>query len=138
MKIVLQYSFALLLTILVCSAYEADAQGCVAVRNMSSWSLGAADSVQMNAWQFSLNYRYFRSYKHFRGSEEEEERVEQGTEVINNDNSVLFGITYALNRRWSLAAIIPYINVDRSSLYEYYVNESGNSLCHMHGLGLAD
>jgi len=138
MKIRLQYSLALLFILLTCYAIDSNAQGCVAVRNMSSWSLGAADSVQMNAWQFSLNYRYFRSYKHFRGSEEEEERVEQGTEVINNDNSVLFGITYSLNRRWSLAAIIPYINVDRSSLYEHYGNTPGNPRFHTQAVGLGD
>jgi hypothetical protein len=138
MKIHLQYSLALLFILLTCCVLDSNAQGCVAVRNMSSWSLGAADSVQMNAWQFSLNYRYFRSYKHFRGSEEEEERVEQGTEVINNDNSVLFGITYALNRRWSLAAIIPYINVDRSSLYEHYGNTPGNPRFHTQAVGLGD
>ena len=105
---------------------------------MSSWSLGAADSVQMNAWQFSLNYRYFRSYKHFRGSEEEEERVEQGTEVINNDNSVLFGISYSLSRRWSLSTIIPFLNIDRSSLYEHYGNTPGNPRFHTQARGLGD
>lgn len=138
MKIYLQYSFGLLITLLTCYAIDSSAQGCVAVRNMSSWSLGAADSVQVNAWQFSLNYRYFRSYKHFRGSHEETERVEQGTEVINHDNSVLFGVTYSLNRRWSLAATIPYINVDRSSLYEHYGNTPGNPRFHTQGIGLGD
>ena len=138
MKIRLQYSFALLLVLLACCAIDSNAQGCVAVRNMSSWSLGAADSVQMNAWQFSLNYRYFRSYKHFRGSEEEEERVEQGTEVINNDNSVLFGISYSLSRRWSLSTIIPFLNIDRSSLYEHYGNTPGNPRFHTQARGLGD
>jgi len=92
----------------------------------------------MNAWQFSLNYRYFRSYKHFRGSEEEEERVEQGTEVINNDNSVLFGISYSLSRRWSLSTIIPFLNIDRSSLYEHYGNTPGNPRFHTQARGLGD
>src|SRR6186713_3376271 len=100
MKLRLYYLYTLLLVVLSGLCVDSNAQGCVAVRNMSAWSLGAADSIQTNAWQFSLNYRYFRSYKHFRGSEEEEERVEQGTEVINNDNSILAGISYSLNKRW--------------------------------------
>jgi len=90
---------------------------------MASWSLGP-DSTQSKAWQFSLNYRYFRSYKHFRGREEEKNRVEQGSEVINNDNSLLLGISYNLNRRWSVSAVIPYLSIDRSSLYEHYGNPS--------------
>ena len=32
---------------------DSNAQGCVAVRNMSSWSIGG-DSLQSKAWQFSL------------------------------------------------------------------------------------
>ena len=40
MKIRLQYSLALLFILLTCYAIDSNAQGCVAVRNMSSWSLG--------------------------------------------------------------------------------------------------
>lgn len=105
---------------------ETNAQGCVAVRNMASTCGIAFDSLQHNSpWQFSLNYRYFRSYKHFRGSHEETERVEEGTEVINNDNSVILGASYTLNNRWSFAAIIPFVYIDRSSLYEHKGNNSG-------------
>jgi hypothetical protein len=142
MKTHLYYSAVLLLFLLIGSNLDSNAQGCVAVRNMSSWSLGA-DSVQRNGWQFSLNYRYFRSYKHFRGSEEEKHRVEQGTEVINNDNSLLLGISYSLSNRWSLSAVIPYINIDRSSLYEHYGNPTPsnptlNPRFHTQARGLGD
>jgi len=126
MKSRFYYSLIVLLTALVAINFDSNAQGCVAVRNMSSWSLGA-DSTQLNAWQFSLNYRYFRSYKHFRGSHEETHRVEEGSEVINNDNSFLFGISYTLNKRWSVSALIPYIDIDRSSLYEHYGNPTPNN-----------
>jgi hypothetical protein len=77
---------------------------------------------ESKGFQLSLNYRYFRSYKHFRGKEEEENRVKEGTEVINHDNSVLAGISYTFNKRWSVATTIPYMNIDRSSLYEHYGN----------------
>jgi len=138
MKSRLHYILTFLILIFAGFAIDSNAQGCVAVRNMSSWSLGAADSVQMNSWQFSLNYRYFRSYKHFRGSEEEEERVEQGTEVINNDNSLLMGISYSLNKRWSVSTVIPLLYIDRSSLYEHYGNTPGNPRFHTQGQGLGD
>jgi hypothetical protein len=137
------YYFVLIFSMLILG-YNLDtsAQGCVAVRNMSSWSLGI-DTVQTKTWQFSLNYRYFRSYKHFRGSHEETERVENGTEVINNDNSLLFGISYALNNRWSVSTVIPYLNIDRSSLYEHYGNPTPsnptiNPRFHTQARGLGD
>jgi hypothetical protein len=138
MKPRLYYLYTFLLLLLAGFGMDANAQGCVAVRNMSAWSMGAADSVQTNAWQFSLNYRYFRSYKHFRGSHEEKERVEQGTEVINNDNSLLMGVSYNLNRRWSVTAIIPLMYIDRSSLYEHYGNAPGNPRFHTQSQGLGD
>jgi hypothetical protein len=106
---------------------SASAQGCVAVKNMSSCSLNWGTDQNYSGWQASLNYRYFRSYKHFRGKHEETERVEQGTEVINNDNSVNLGITYTFNSKWSVSAYVPYIWIDRSSLYEHQGNPSATN-----------
>jgi len=96
-------------------------QGCVAVKNMGSCPL-SYDSSYTKDFQVSVNYRYFRSYKHFVGSHEETHRVEQGTEVINNDNSINLGLNYSFNQRWSAAVILPYIFIDRSSMYEHLGN----------------
>jgi hypothetical protein len=126
MKTRLYYSIILTAFLLTAFQLDADAQGCVAVRNMSSWSLGG-DSLHTKAFQFSLNYRYFRSYKHFRGSHEEANRVQDGTEVINHDISLLFGISYALDHRWTVSAVIPYLDIDRSSLYEHYGNPNASN-----------
>lgn len=123
---------------------ELNAQGCVAVRNMSSSCSTSFDSLdQGGRWQLSINYRYFRSFRHFRGREEEKHRVEQGTEVINNDNSVLMGVSYMITNKWSVAATIPYINIDRSSLYEHYGNPNNsnptlNPRFHTQSQGLGD
>jgi len=136
MKKLLHFSMVLI-TLLAASVVDTLAQGCVAVRNMATCSINF-DSTQNNSWQFSLNYRYFRSFRHFRGKEEEEERVEQGTEVINNDNSVLAGINYTLNKRWSFGLTLPYIYIDRSSLYEHYGNTPGNPRFHTQAQGLGD
>lgn len=136
MKKYLLFSIVLV-SLLASSAIDTLAQGCVAVRNMASCSLNY-DSTQNSAWQFSLNYRYFRSFRHFRGKEEEAERVEQGTEVINNDNSILAGISYTVNKRWSFGLTIPYLYIDRSSLYEHYGNTPGNPRFHTQAQGLGD
>jgi len=135
------FSLVLLFAFLMVTS-ETVAQGCVAVRNMSSWA-PVGDSLNNSSWQFSLNYRYFRSYKHFRGSHEEKHRVEQGSEVINNDNSFLFGIGYTINPKWSVSAIIPYLDIDRSSLYEHYgnptqANPTINPRFHTQARGLGD
>lgn len=94
------------------------AQGCVAVKNMSSHSLNFGDETA-KGWQFSINYRYFRSFRHFKGKEEQKERLEKNTEVINNDNSVILGIDYRINHKWNLTVALPYVYIDRSSLYEH-------------------
>ncbi len=116
-------AFAFVLTF----SESAFAQGCVAVKNMSSCSLNWGTDQNYSGWQASLNYRYFKSYKHFRGKHEETERVENGTEVINNDNSINLGATYTFNSRWSVSAFVPYIWIDRSSLYEHQGNPSQNN-----------
>ena len=69
--------------------------------------------------------------------------MEQGTEVINNDNSILLGVSYNLNNRWSVSTVIPYLIIDRSSLYEHYGNPSAsnptiNPRFHTQARGLGD
>lgn len=130
------YYLSLALVGMMLAYTEGAAQGCVAVRNMSSCAL-EFDSTASSSWQFSLNYRYFRSFRHFRGTHEEKERVENETEVINNDNSILLGISYTINRRWSVSATIPLIYIDRSSLYEHKGNNSGERY-HTSSQGLGD
>src|SRR3546814_42374 len=114
------YLYSCLCIVIACffACSSAQAQGCVAVKNMSSPGLNFGDDTH-KGWQFSLNYRFFRSYKHFRGTHEEKERVENGTQVINNDNSINVGVSYMFNHRWSATVSIPYMWIDRSSLYEH-------------------
>ncbi|HEY5916549.1 MAG TPA: hypothetical protein VIU13_04075 [Chryseolinea sp.] len=136
MNKILRFSI-FLVTALILIIADSYGQGCVAVRNMASTALGF-DSVRTNSWSVSANYRYFRSFRHFRGTDEETERVEQGTEVINNDNSLLIGINYTANNRFSFGMTIPYIYIDRSSLYEHYGNTPGNPRFHTQAQGIGD
>lgn len=117
-------------------------QGCVAVRNMSGCSLTHDSVSSADKFLVSLNYRYFRSYKHFRGDHEEKERVENGTEVINNDNSIILGINYYVNRKLSVGVSVPFLFIDRSSMYEHYGNSPsanpGRNRFHTQSQGLGD
>jgi hypothetical protein len=102
------------------------AQGCVAIRGMSACSPGAtsADFFKQQNGKFQINagYRFFRSFRHFRGDHEESERVENGTEVINVAHALDLGLTYQPSTRWSISVNLPIQHNDRSSLYEHYGN----------------
>jgi hypothetical protein len=130
---------------LIISLNYADAQGCVAIRsNGASCTMdGAHSEVTLNTpdrWLFSVNTRYFKSYKHFVGREEQKERKEAGTEVINYTVSTELGLNRKLNNRWALGLFVPVINNVRSSLYEHYGNasESPNARNKTRSFGLGD
>lgn len=108
-------------------ANEGFSQGCVAVRHMSCTATNALTSSEYfkqknGQWQVSMGYRYFRSFRHFRGDVEEHERLEQNTEVINLSHALDLGISYQPNARLAFGINLPIQYNDRSSLYEHYGN----------------
>ena len=113
------YSFVSCMLVAFLAPTAVQAQGCVAVKNMASHSLNFGDESSTKGWQFSLNYRYFRSFRHFKGKEEQKERLVNKNEVINNDNSIILGVDYRVSSHWNISASIPFIFIDRSSLYEH-------------------
>ncbi len=100
----------------------AQSQGCVAIRGAGGAACNMMDhmkNLDSAGWMFSSNTRYFRSYKHFVGTEEQKQRVANGTEVINHAYSLDFGLTRVFNKRWSMSVYVPIIANTRSSLYEH-------------------
>jgi hypothetical protein len=100
-------------------------QGCIAVRPMACATGNPNSPASMmhgGQFQVSASYRFLHSYKHFVGRVEQHERVEKGTEVINDSHAFDFGLNYAVNSRLNFAFNIPFINNGRSSLYEHYGN----------------
>ena len=53
--------------------------------------------------------------------------------MINDDNSILLGAQYALNKRWSFSAILPVVYISRSSLYEH--DRQNRYSTHSQGIG---
>lgn len=112
--------YALLAACLLTSGL-AYSQGCVAIRHFSSCSgahpednvLGPGDLM------LSANYRYFKSFRHFRGTEEEPDRVANQTEVINHSHAWDFVATYGISSRWYASLVVPTVINTRSSLYEH-------------------
>ena len=101
---------------------SAFAQGCVAVRcNTLSFgaSGGASSFLDEGDWQLSLAHRWFKSDRHFIDDSEQEERQEEGTEVINDVHTVDLSLTHAFTKRFSVGFTLPFISARRSSLYEH-------------------
>lgn len=96
------------------------AQGCVAIKGTAGVCSRPADA---KGWELNLNNRYFKSYKHFVGTDEQKERVEKKTNVINHAYELDITVTRNLNSRMSIAATLPILAFSRTSLYEHYQTE---------------
>lgn len=105
--------------------YTAISQGCVAIRSSGN-TCSMAKPGQDKGWAFNFNNRYFKSYKHFVGTEEQKHRVDSGTEVINHNFSWDLTLTRTFDKYWSLAVSVPIISNVRSSLYEHGGNSPYN------------
>lgn len=129
-KIIMKQTFTLfILVVLLSFSSNLFAQGCVAIRGVGgSCTLNTGANVK--GWQLQANSRYFKSYKHFVGTIEQKERVENGTEVINHSFSADFTLNRILNNRWSLALNMPFLSNVRSSLYEHGGNAGGAAARH--------
>src|ERR1700741_1280140 len=91
-------------------------QGCVAIKGTAGICSRPTD---VKGWEMNLNNRYFKSYKHFVGTIEQEHREKEGSNVINYSYELDITATRTLNSRWSLALTVPIMYFARSSLYEH-------------------
>lgn len=113
-----------------------NAQGCVAIRHFSSCVGNTLESNLLGEGdiQIGSNYRYFKSFRHFRGTHEEPDRVSNETEVINHSHSWDFFLTYGITDRLYTSITIPTVINTRSSLYEHGREERNTT----YSRGLAD
>lgn len=116
--------------------HQITAQGCVAIRHFSSCVGNTLENNLLGPGdiQIGSNYRYFKSFRHFRGTEEEPDRVSNDTEVINHSHSWDFFLTYGISNRLYASVTIPTVINTRSSLYEHGRNERNTTFSR----GLAD
>ncbi|MEO6549867.1 MAG: hypothetical protein ABIN94_17830 [Ferruginibacter sp.] len=97
--------------------YNVNAQGCVAVRQMGGvCALNATNSYNLSKGdlQVGLNYRYFHSWRHFVGSEEQKQRETLGNAVNIFSHAVDLNLSYGLTNRLQLNVSIPYVHNERS------------------------
>lgn len=111
-----QVIICLVAVVLTATGNTLHAQGCVAIRGTAG-ICGKPSSGK--GWDLNLNNRYFNSYKHFVGKEEQPERVKNGTQVINHSYELDITATRFFNTRWSMSFTLPLMVFGRSSLYEH-------------------
>ena len=98
---------------------EVAAQGCVAIRHFSSCTGGTKSTLSPGEFLFGVNYRYFESFRHFKGTVEQEERVELNTEVVNWSHALDLNATYGVTNQLYATVTLPLVYNIRSSLYEH-------------------
>jgi hypothetical protein len=120
------------IVILMAFADQAMSQGCVAIRSTGGMACGIHPEMAKDSsgWMLNVNNRYFKSYKHFVGTEEQHEREEEGTNVINYSYAMDIFLIKNINHRWSVGLDLPILSNVRSSLYEHGGNNAGKSARH--------
>lgn len=110
------------------------AQGCVAIRStggMCTMGEHPDSTTNKGAWLFNSNTRYYKSFRHFVGKQEQFQRTALQNNVINKVLSQDFGFTRIFDDRWSLAIDIPYVDNSRSQVAD-------NTRFATHSFGLGD
>ena len=117
-------------TAMMLSSVPARGQGCIVARSssldMAPESQGGY--LQPGDFELTIGYRHQFSYKHFVGSVEQVNRVQQGNQVMNKINLQDINLTYQATSRFSLTLTVPLLFASRRSNNSYYTT-------HASGLG---
>ncbi len=133
MKSTLQL-FALLILCILLNNSNASAQGCVAIRStggVTTMDEHPDSATKKGEWLFNSNSRYYKSFRHFVGKQEQYQRLALHNNVINKVVTQDFSFTRIFNDRWSIALDIPYADNSRSQL-------AGTARFSTHTFGVGD
>lgn len=144
----------LLISIFTCST-SANAQGCVAVRQMGGINTmcvtsgaGASNSYNLPKGNFQIgtSYRYFHSWRHFVGTEEQKERQttgggigpdgkDRGNAVNIYSHAVDLNLSYGITDRFQINASIPWVHNERSQVLRSTIIDTTRYNVYAKGLG---
>jgi len=123
------YSCLVVLIFIVTFNSELHAQGCVAVRQMGGINPLSTSGYTLSKGEFQIgtSYRYFHSFRHFVGTEEQPQRQntgggfdangnEKGNAVNIYSHAVDLNISYGISDRLQVNLFIPYVNNERSQV----------------------
>src|SRR6187551_1229677 len=109
--------------------FDANAQGCVAVRQMGGINPLSASGYTLPKGEFQIgtSYRYFHSFRHFVGTEEQPHRQttgggfdengnEKGNAVNIYSHAIDLNISYAITDRLQVNLVVPYVHNERSQV----------------------
>jgi hypothetical protein len=111
------------------------AQGCVAIR--STGGICAmnehpdSNATSSGYWLYNNNDRYYKSFRHFVGKQEQYQRIALHNNVINKVVTMDNTFTRIFNTRWSLSVDLPLADNSRSQV-------SGGTRFSTHSSGLGD
>lgn len=111
-------------------------QGCVAIRGtggVCTMDHSADGQVKQHAWSLDVSNRYFRSFRHFIGTDEQKQRLINHDEVINHVNTLDLQLVHYLTDQWSVAIGAPIIANSRSQLSKF--GNKDRFTTHSFGLG---
>jgi hypothetical protein len=134
MKTTLQTLLAICLFILL-DQTKIFAQGCVAIR--STGGICAmnehpdSNATSNGYWLYNSNGRYYKSFRHFVGKQEQYQRIAMHNNVINKVVTLDNTFTRVFNNRWSLSVDLPLADNSRSQV-------SGGTRFSTHSSGLGD
>lgn len=96
-------------------------QGCVAIRGGCGNINSPGNNFNLSKGEFmaGVGARYFKSFRHFRGTHQETNRVADGTEVINHAVFLDLSISYGISDRFYGTVVLPFAYNTRSSMYEH-------------------
>ena len=136
---------------LVIGSYiELSAQGCVAIRTVGGLNTmehsmmhgmmhdSNAQKMVEPKWDLNISGRYFKSYKHFNGTDEQTQRVAEATDVRNFSRTMDIALVRKVNEKWSIGFDLPLLYNERSSLYEHVASAKGNPRFSTFSQGIGD
>ncbi len=140
-------------TIIILAFYtKVGAQGCVAIRTVGGLNTmqhagmmhdgmlheGMTELKDSSLWDLNVSGRYFKSYKHFNGTDEQTQRVAEATDVRNFSRTLDISLVRKINEQWSLGMDLPVVYNERSSLYEHVSGTKGNPRFSTYSQGIGD
>lgn len=121
--------FIIIFLLVIIARYNVNAQGCVAVRQMGGVNMCSSNSYNLSKGDFQVgaNYRYFHSWRHFVGTEEQPHRQhtgggigldgkDHGNAVNIYSHAVDLNLSYGLTDRFQLNLTLPWIHNERSQV----------------------
>ena len=137
-----------ILIIVMLTQYNVDGQGCVAVRQMGGVSMCSANSYNLSKGDFQVgaNYRYFHSWRHFVGKEEQPNRQktggghgpdgqDRGNAVNIYSHAVDLNLSYGITDRLQFNLTIPWVHNERSQILRTAAKDTFRYSVYAKGLG---